>query len=91
MRRAGFAPVLEPLGEAEREEHQSEGNAHEGDDEREPPGVGAGAGARVATENSDQQDDGQDARPNHGAAPLKKLPRAVVGSCGVIRLGDRRD
>ncbi len=77
--RAGFAPVLEPLGEAEGEEHESEGNAHEGNNEREPPGVGAGAEAGVAAEHCDQQKHAERTSADHGAAPSKELPRAVIG------------
>jgi len=90
-RRAGFAPVLEPLGEAEGEEHQAERDTHERDNEREPPSVGARAQARVAAENGDQQKHAQHTGADHGAAPLKKLPRAVVGFVGVVGFGDRRD
>jgi len=56
-----------------------------------PKGMHMSAQARVAAEDGDQQDYGEHARADHGATPLKKLPRAVVGFTGAAGFGDRRD
>jgi len=87
LSRSSQAAVAEPLGEAEGEQHQAEGDAHKRDDEGEPARVGAGSGARVAAEDGDQKDGGENARADHGAAPLEELARAVAGlGSGCVRL-----
>jgi len=81
---AGLAAVAKPLGKAEGEEQSAEGQAHEGDNESEPSGVGACAEARVAAEEGDEEKHAEQACCDHRTAPLEELAGAVIGWGGCV-------
>ena len=82
--------IAKPFRNAEAEEHQPEGDAHERHDQREPSGIGACAGLGVAPEYKLKQDRGEHSYANHRAAPLQKLARAVMGWAGAFCGGGPR-
>jgi hypothetical protein len=73
------ATIAEPLGDAEGQQQTAKGNTGQGDDEGEPPCVGASAGRRKAAKQRYQQHAGQYARAQDAGATLKQLSGAVVG------------
>ena len=73
------AAVAQPFGYTEREQQAAEGEAGQGDDEREPASVCAGAGGRKAAEQRLKQQCSEEACADDGGSPLEELAGSVVG------------
>lgn len=85
--------VPQPLCDAQQEKQRAEGEAHEGDDESEPTGIGGCAETRVAAENGEEQENAEQTDGDHGAAPLQELAGSIVGGvtqCVVVNLLTKR-
>ena len=76
---AGEAAIAEIFGAAEQEQHAAEGQAHHGDDERQPAAVGVRAVNADASEDEERRERGEDAGEQRPKSALKKLAGAVVG------------
>jgi hypothetical protein len=75
---AGEAAVAEVFGAAEGEQHAAEGQAHHGDDEREPASIGVRAVDADATEEEARCGGGEDADEERPEGALQQGASAVV-------------
>ena len=76
---AGEVAVAEVFGAAEREQHAAEGQAHHGDDEREPAAIGVRAVDADASEEEFCGERGEDADQQRPEGALKKRAGTVIG------------
>jgi hypothetical protein len=77
--RGRVAAVAEPLGSTQQKGHATEGQAHHGDDEGEPAGVGVGPLPADAAEDGLGEQRGDQADSDGAGSPAKKLRGAVIG------------